>query len=65
MTETERRDVLEHPDAYTADILADAWEMTAVQCRERGPMFAWAAKIADAEARKARAQPPARVRERR
>lgn len=54
MTETTRRDVLENPDAYSADDLADAWEMTACQCRERGPMFAWAARIAEREARNAR-----------
>lgn len=51
MTDTERRAVLENPDAYPVDVLADAWEMTAEQCRERGPDFAWAAEIAAREGR--------------
>lgn len=55
MTEQERRAVLENPEAYTVDTLADAWEMTACQCRERGPSFAWAVKIAEKEARLYRA----------
>ena len=53
MTDQYRRDVLENPSAYSADDRADAWEMTAAQCRENG--VEWAAEIADDEAVKARA----------
>lgn len=63
MTEMDRRAVLEHPELFNADERADAWEMTAGQCRERGPMFDWAAKIASEEALKARAQSRSRVKE--
>lgn len=52
MTEETRRDVLENPSAYSAGDRADAWEMTAAQCRANG--VEWAAEIADAEARAAR-----------
>lgn len=55
MTEQERRAMLENPDAYTAEQMADAWDMTAGQCREGGAEYEWAARIADKEARKFRA----------
>jgi hypothetical protein len=53
MTRAERwrRDVLENPDAYSAEERSVAWEMTARQCRLRG--VEWAAEIADEEARQA------------
>lgn len=47
-----RRAVLESPDAFSAEERAQAWEMTAHQCRENG--VEWAAEIADAEADAAR-----------
>jgi hypothetical protein len=51
MTEAHRQYVLEHPGQFTADELSDAWAMTAEQCREKGPAFAWAAQIAEREAK--------------
>lgn len=47
-----RRMVLESPGAFSAEDRAEAWEMTARQCRENG--VEWAAEIADEEARAAR-----------
>jgi hypothetical protein len=52
VTDETRRHVLEHPHAYSAEDRADAWAMTARQCRENG--VEWAAEIADAESESAR-----------
>lgn len=46
-----RRSVLENPGSYSAAERAEAWTMTARQCRENG--CEWAAEIADEEARNA------------
>jgi hypothetical protein len=51
MSDATRRHVLENPDAYGAEDRAEAWELTACQCREQG--VEWAAEIADEEARQA------------